>query len=164
MTIFPWSIADNIAFGSDKKDLTREEIIEAAKYANAHEFIMNMPKGYDTILDENGKNLSGGQKQMIAIARAFIKDAPIVLLDEPTSALDAQAEAVVTESLEHLIKEKGVIIVSHQLSSIIKSDRILVLDDGKVVEEGTHEALMKRNSLYKKLYLMGFKDKEELRL
>jgi ABC-type multidrug transport system fused ATPase/permease subunit len=164
VTIFPWSVADNIGFGSNKKDLTREEIIEAAKYANAHEFIMNMLKGYDTVLEENGKNLSGGQKQMISIARAFLKNAPIVLLDESTSALDAQSEAVVTESLDRLIQDKGVIIVSHRFSSIIKADRILVLNNGKVVEEGTHEALIEWNSLYKKLYLSGFKDKEELRL
>jgi ABC-type multidrug transport system fused ATPase/permease subunit len=111
---------------------------------------------------ENMKNI--GQKQMISIARAFLKNAPIVLLDESTSALDAQSEAVVTESLDRLIQDKGVIIVSHRLSSIIKADRILVLNNGKVVEEGNHEALIEWNSVYKKLYLSGFKDKEELRL
>ena len=162
VTILPGSVADNIAFGSNKPDITKEEIIEAAKYANAHEFIMKMVDGYDTILSENGRNLSGGQKQMLSIARAFLKNAPIILLDEPTSALDPQSESIVTGALDRLIQDKGAIIVSHRPSSIVGADRILVLNNGKIEEEGTHQSLIERDSLYKKLFLGGFKDKEEL--
>jgi ABC-type multidrug transport system fused ATPase/permease subunit len=163
VTIFPYSLSDNIAFGSEKSDITKEEIVQAAKHANAHDFIMSLPDGYDTILMENGANLSGGQKQMISIARAFLKDSPIILLDEPTSALDTQSESVITDSLNRLMQDKGVIIVSHRLNTIMNADRILVLDKGQIVEEGTHMSLIEQNSLYKKLYLAGFEDSEELR-
>ncbi|WP_150267079.1 ABC transporter ATP-binding protein [Paenibacillus tepidiphilus] len=164
VVIFPASVADNIAFGSGNPELSRDEIITAAKHANAHDFIMRLPEGYDTVMEENGVNLSGGQKQMISIARAFLKASPIILLDESTSALDPHAEAVVTDSLNRLIQGKGAVIVSHRVSSIMNSDRILVMDRGQIVEEGTHEALIAGDSLYKKLYAAGFEDQEDLRL
>lgn len=161
ITIFPLSVSENIAIGSPYKNITRGKIEEAAKLANAHQFIMKLPDKYDTILYENGANLSGGEKQMISIARAFLKNAPIILLDEPTSALDAQSESIIKESLSRLAQNKGVIIISHKLSSIINSDKILVFKDGCLIDEGCHSELLERNDYYKNLCLYEFiKDKE----
>ena len=163
ITIFPLSISENIAIGSADKNISQEKIEEAAKLANAHQFIMKLPDKYETILDENGINLSGGERQMLSIARAFLKNASIILLDEPTSALDAQAEKIIKESLKRLVQNKGVIIISHRLSSIINSSKILVIKDGCIIDEGHHGELLERNDYYKNLYLHEFtKDRNEV--
>lgn len=148
--LFPASVFDNILYG--RTDATREEVIEAAKAANAHEFIMELPEGYDTYVGERGIKLSGGQKQRLSIARAFLKNARIILLDEPTSALDTISESMVQDSINRLMKGKTTLIVAHRLSTIKDSDEILVIDEGHVAERGTHEELLARNGVYCKLY------------
>lgn len=168
--LFPDSIEANIKYGNESA--TREEVIEAAKAANAHDFILEMSNGYDTLVGERGVKLSGGQKQRIAIARAMLKNADVLLLDEPTSALDNFSEAQVQEALENITKEHTVLIIAHRLSTIKNADMVLVLDEGHVVEKGTHEELIEKGGLYKQLYLKQFsfnsenndslvKDKEE---
>jgi len=149
--IFPGTIAENIMYG--RAGATVDEVIAAAKAANAHEFITQMPNGYDTLVGERGVKLSGGQQQQISIARAILKNAPILLLDEPTSALDTHSEALVQEALARLTEGRSVLVVAHRLSTIKQADNILVLDHGHIVEMGTHEQLIKENALYKQLYL-----------
>ncbi len=149
--LFSTTIRENIAYG--KENATEEEIVEAAKNANAHEFIMNLENGYDTIVGENGANLSGGQRQRIAIARAIIKMAPILLLDEATSALDNESELLVQNALEKLMKNKTSLVIAHRLSTIEHADKIFVISDGLIVEEGTHQSLLKNEKgLYSSLY------------
>jgi ABC-type multidrug transport system fused ATPase/permease subunit len=157
--LFPESIYTNISYGNPKA--SREEIITAAKLANCHDFIMSLPEGYDTLAGERGVKLSGGQKQRIAIARAILKNAPILLLDEATSALDTESEKEVQNALLQLMKNRTTLVVAHRLSTIQKADRILVIDDGRVVEEGTHEELFLKDTLYKQLYLKQFSEKTE---
>ena len=150
VTLFSESIAANIGFGDP--EASRDDIIAAATAADANDFISALSDGYDTVIDEDGDNLSGGQKQRISIARAILRDAPILLLDEATSALDAQSEAKVQAALEHLSKGRTSIIIAHRLSTIQNADRIYVLEDGQVVETGTHETLSKkRGGTYAKL-------------
>jgi ABC-type multidrug transport system fused ATPase/permease subunit len=156
--LFPTTIAENIAYGrgspsGGRPGATREEVVAAAKAANAHEFIVALPKGYDTLVGERGVRLSGGERQRIALARAILKDAPILLLDEPTSALDTQSERLVEDALERFVVGRTVLVVAHRLSTIDQADEVLVLDEGRIVERGTHKALIERNGLYKKLYL-----------
>jgi ATP-binding cassette subfamily B protein/subfamily B ATP-binding cassette protein MsbA len=148
--LFPITIAENIAFG--KPDASREEIIEAAKAANAHDFIKRLPHGYDTVIGERGATLSGGEKQRLSIARAFLKDAPILILDEPTSALDAGAEHLLLGALDRLMKNRTTFIIAHRLSTIRNANLIIALNRGEVVERGRHPELMARNGLYAKLY------------
>jgi len=146
------SIADNIAYG--KPDATREEIMEAAKFANAADFIASFPKGYDTTVGEKGVLLSGGQKQRIAIARAILKNAKILILDEATSALDAESEQLVQEALQRLMKGRTVILIAHRLSTVQQADSILVLKNGQIVEKGTHDELLKNpKGIYRALVL-----------
>ena len=149
--LFPASIAENIAFGRAKAE--RKDLVAAARAANAHGFIENLPKGYDTPVGERGVRLSGGQRQRIAIARALLKDAPILLLDEPTSALDTEAETVVEEALRQLMRDRTVLVIAHRLSTIKHADHMLVLDRGQIVEQGTHEVLLQMDGVYRKLYL-----------
>lgn len=149
--LFPATIAENIGYG--RLDATKEEIIAAAKVANAHDFIMELPQNYDTPIGERGSRLSGGQRQRIALARAVLKDAPILLLDEPTSALDTQSEALVKEALARLMKQRTVLVIAHRLSTIKEADQVLVLDQGQIIESGSHDQLLKKESLYKKLHL-----------
>ena len=149
--LFPTTIAENIGFG--REGATRDEIIAAAKDANAHDFIIAQPNGYETQVGEWGGKLSGGEKQRIALARAILKDAPILLLDEPTSALDAQSESIVQEALERFMHGRTVLVVAHRLSTIKNVDEIVVLDNGRLHERGTHQNLMQSDSLYKRLYL-----------
>ena len=149
--LFPTTLKENIAYG--RIGATDDEIVAAAKAANAHDFIMRHPDGYETQTGEWGTKLSGGERQRIALARAILKDAPILLLDEPTSALDTQSEAMVQEVLEQLMRGRTVIVVAHRLSTLKNVDKILVLDQGQIRESGTHAELMKADSLYKRLYL-----------
>ncbi|MFN3699486.1 MAG: ABC transporter ATP-binding protein, partial [Dictyoglomus sp.] len=147
--IFHGTVKENISYG--KPYVSMEEIIEAAKMARAHEFIMRLPKGYDTVIGEGGIGLSGGQIQRIAIARTILLKPRLIILDEATSALDAESEAYVQEALEELMKGKTAFIVAHRFSTIKRSDRIIVLEDGKIVEEGTHEELLRRGGVYTRI-------------
>lgn len=149
-TLFHRSLMDNIRYG--RLDASEEEVIEAAKKANAHEFAIALEQGYQTLVGERGVKLSGGQRQRIAIARAILKDAPILILDEATSALDSATEALIQESLKIAMKNKTVIVIAHRLSTIKAMDRILVFDGGKIVEEGTHQYLLEKGAIYPKLW------------
>ncbi|MCR5793553.1 MAG: ABC transporter ATP-binding protein/permease, partial [Lachnospiraceae bacterium] len=151
--LFAGTIAENIAYG--KPAATREEIMEAAKRANAHEFIMSFPDGYDTDIGQRGVKLSGGQKQRLSIARVFLKNPPILIFDEATSALDNESEKVVKESMEELAKNRTTIVIAHRLSTIRNADRILVLTKEGISESGTHKELLQKNGVYAKLYHMG---------
>jgi subfamily B ATP-binding cassette protein MsbA len=148
--LFNDSIRNNIAYGDPERDM--EAIIAAAKAAHAHEFIIAMPNGYDSEIGEMGLQLSGGQRQRIAIARALLKDAPILILDEATSSLDADSERSVQEALETLMSTRTTIVIAHRLSTIRKADRIVVMVDGAIAEEGTHEELLAREREYSRLY------------
>jgi subfamily B ATP-binding cassette protein MsbA len=152
--LFNDTIKNNISYGSMRK--SEQEIITVAKAAYAHDFIMDIPKGYDTIIGERGVKLSGGQKQRIAIARALLKNAPILILDEATSSLDSKAEGEVQVALEKLIEGRTTFIIAHRLSTIKKAHRIIVLSDGRMVEEGTHSELLALQGEYHKLYKMQF--------
>ncbi len=159
--LFNDTIRNNIAYGDIRK--SEEDIIRAAKAANAHDFIMKLPDGYDAIIGEQGVKLSGGERQRISIARALLKDAPILILDEATSSLDTEAEVEVQEALDVLMKGRTTLVIAHRLSTIRNADRIIVLVDGKIVEEGTHESLLAKKGEYYKLYNMQFKDENELK-
>ena len=148
--LFHRSLRENIAYG--KPDATEEEIVHAAKQANALDFIKKLPQGFDTMVGERGVKLSGGQRQRIAIARAILKDAPLLVLDEATSALDSESEKLIQDALEKLMKNRTSIVIAHRLSTIAKLDRILVLDNGKVIESGTHSALIGQKGTYAKLW------------
>jgi ABC-type multidrug transport system fused ATPase/permease subunit len=148
--LFRGTVRDNIAYG--RPDASEDEIVAAAKLANADEFIVRMPKGYDSLVGERGLTLSGGQRQRIGIARAIIRNAPILILDEPTAALDTESEKLVIDALERLMKGRTVITIAHRLSTIRDSDKILVLKDGVVSEEGTHDELLARGGFYAGLY------------
>lgn len=152
--LYPITISENIAVG--KENASMEEIIGAAKLANAHEFIEKLPNGYDTLIGEGGGGISGGQCQRIALARMILKDAPIVLLDEPTAALDAKAEAILSESLEKITKNKTIIVVAHKLATIKNASNIIVFDKNGIIEMGTHRKLMENKGIYKRLYESSF--------
>ena len=153
-TIFATSIHDNIAFG--RPDATPEMVRAAAIAAQADEFINRLEKGYDTLAGERGVTLSGGQRQRIAIARAILRDAPLLLLDEATSALDAESETLVQQALEGLMLNRTTLVIAHRLATVLKADRILVMDEGRVVEEGTHESLVRAGGLYARLARLQF--------
>jgi ABC-type multidrug transport system fused ATPase/permease subunit len=148
--LFRGTVRDNIAYG--RPDASEDEIVAAANLANAHEFIARMPKGYDSLVGERGLTLSGGQRQRIGIARAIIRNAPILILDEPTAALDTESEKLVIDALERLMKGRTVITIAHRLSTIRDAHKIIVLKDGVVAEEGTHDELVARGGLYAELY------------
>lgn len=150
--LFRQSVRDNIAFG--KMGATDEDIIAAATLAEAHGFIMEMPQGYDTVMYEGGENLSGGQKQRINIARAIIRDTPIVILDEPVTGLDAKTEAQVNAALQHLTQDKTTFIIAHKFSTIVGADKILLLEDGHAVHYGTHAQLLRDSAQYRELYTL----------
>ena len=150
IVLFSDTIRENIAAGNPDAD--NEEIIQAAKLAHAHEFILELPDGYDTMLDERGLNLSGGQRQRIAFARAILKDAPVLILDEATSSLDTVSEQAVQKALRNVVKQRTTIVVAHRLSTIQNADTIIVMDDGRIKASGTHEELMHESRLYQELY------------
>jgi len=148
--LFSGTIFDNIKYG--KPDATYEEVVEAAKNANAHDFIMSLPDGYNTDIGQRGVKLSGGQKQRLSIARVFLKNPPILIFDEATSALDNESESIVKESLEKLAKNRTTLVIAHRLSTIKNADKIIVLTENGIEESGTHEELLKKDGLYKELY------------
>jgi ABC-type multidrug transport system fused ATPase/permease subunit len=153
--LFGGSILENISYG--KLSASKEEIIKAAKRANAHEFITSFPEGYDTLVGERGVKLSGGQRQRIAIARALLKDPAILILDEATSSLDSESERLVQEALEELMKNRTSIIIAHRLATIREADSILVLENGTILESGSHQTLMqKEGGLYRYLSQLQF--------
>ena len=157
--LFNGTVYDNILYG--RLDATKEEIIEAAKAANAHDFIMELPQGYDTMLGDRGVNISGGQRQRIAIARAILKNPRILILDEATSALDTESERLVQEALNRLMVGRTAFVIAHRLSTIKNADRILVLEKGRLAEDGTHEELMEKNGLYAHLYQIQYRNNRE---
>ncbi len=154
--LFNDTVYNNIAYGM--KDKSPQEVEQAAKIANAHEFIVRLPQGYDTVIGERGVKLSGGEKQRIAIARAVLKNPPILILDEATAQLDADSELKVQEAIQRLIQNRTVFLIAHRLSTARRADRIVVMDDGRIVEEGKHEELLARNGLYCKYYRYQFQD------
>ena len=160
--LFHRSLLENIRYG--RQNASEEDVLEAAKKAHCHEFILGLPKGYKTLVGERGIKLSGGERQRIAIARAILKDAPILVLDEATSSLDSESEALIQDALETLMKGKTVIVIAHRLSTISKMDRIIVMEDGRVSAEGTHEDLIAQGGRYQTLWNIqagGFLDSDD---
>jgi ATP-binding cassette subfamily B protein len=153
--LFAGSVMENIRYG--RPDATDAEVIAAARHANAHQFILRLPEGYDTDIGQRGIKLSGGQKQRLSIARVFLKDPPVLIFDEATSALDNESEKVVQDSLEELARGRTTFVIAHRLSTIRKAGRILVLTEEGIVEDGDHESLLKRGGIYARLYQMQFK-------
>jgi ATP-binding cassette, subfamily B, bacterial MsbA len=153
--LFNDTVFRNIAYGA-AGTRTREDVIKAARDANAHDFIMELPEGYDTVLGERGTRLSGGQRQRLAIARALLTDPPILILDEATSALDTESERLVQEAIERLLENRTVFVIAHRLSTVAHANLILVLDRGRVVERGTHDELLKRRGVYHRLHSLQF--------
>jgi ATP-binding cassette, subfamily B, bacterial len=154
--IFGASVADNIRFG--RPDATMEEIARAAEQAAAAEFITRLPDGYETMVGERGVTLSGGQRQRIAIARAILRDAPLLLLDEATSSLDAESETLVQKALARLMQQRTTLVIAHRLATVLSCDRILVMDQGRIVEEGTHDSLVVTGGLYARLARLQFQN------
>jgi len=147
--LFPVSIAENIAYG--RPEATREQIEAVARAANAHGFIAALPQGYDTVIGQRGATLSGGERQRLAIARALLKDPPILILDEPTSALDSQTEGLILQALERLMKDRTTFVIAHRLSTVRRADRIVVLSHGQIAEDGSHGELLERRGEYARM-------------
>jgi subfamily B ATP-binding cassette protein MsbA len=160
VVLFDDTVARNIAYGA-MADAAREQIVAAARAANALEFIERLPQGFDTRIGDNGALLSGGQRQRLAIARAILKDAPVLILDEATSALDSESERLIQEALEHVMRARTTLVIAHRLSTIERADRVIVLDHGRVVEQGTHAALLAAGGHYAYLHGMQFRDNGE---
>ena len=154
--IFAASVADNIRFG--RPEASDADVERAAELALASEFINRLPQGFETPVGERGVTLSGGQRQRIAIARAILRDAPLLLLDEATSSLDAESETLVQAALERLMAERTTLVIAHRLATVLSCDRILVMDDGRIVEEGTHERLAAAGGLYARLAKLQFQN------
>jgi len=159
--LFNDTIRNNIAYGNPQA--TEQQIIQAAKVANAHDFIIKMKNGYDTYIEERGERLSGGQQQRIAIARALLKNPSILILDEATSEMDSESEALVQEALNRLLKSRTALVIAHRLSTISQADKIVVLKDGRIADTGKHQELLSKSGLYRRLYKLQFKDSEEIK-
>ncbi len=159
-TLFSGSVRDNIAYA--RPDATAEEVEAAAKVANAHEFIVQLPEGYGTPVGERGVKLSGGQRQRIAIARAVLKDPAVLVLDEATSSLDTESERLVEAALERLLVGRSTLIIAHRLSTVQRADRLMVLDHGRIVEEGSHAELLRQGGIYSRLFQMQFRGDEDV--
>lgn len=158
--LFNASIRDNILYG--RPGATEEEVIEAAKRANIHDYVMSMPEGYDTVIGERGVKLSGGQKQRLSIARVFLKDPAILILDEATSALDNTTEILIQNALDELCKGRTTIVVAHRLSTVKNADEIAVVSGGKIIEQGTHEDLIASDGVYAELHKLQFRNGENV--
>jgi subfamily B ATP-binding cassette protein MsbA len=152
------TVLANIAYGSP--GATRDQVEAAARAANAAGFITTLPQGYDTMLGERGTRLSGGQRQRIAIARALLRDSPILILDEATSALDTESERLVQQAIDRLMQQRTVLVIAHRLATVRDADEIVVLEAGRVVQRGTHEELLRAGGLYRRLYDLQFRDEE----
>ncbi len=152
--LFNDTVANNIAYGME--NYSREEIERAARLANAYDFIMELPRGFDTVIGERGVRLSGGQRQRLSIARAILKNPPILIFDEATSSLDSESEFLIQEAIENLMKDRTVLVIAHRLASVVNSDKIVVLEDGQIVDEGTHEELLVRSPRYQQLCELQF--------
>ena len=148
--LFSGTIYENIAYGKD--DATREEVFEAAKQAHIDYFIDTLPNGYDTMINEESSNISGGQKQLLTIARAYLANRPVLILDEATSNVDTRTEILIQHTMDELMKGRTSFVIAHRLSTIVDADMILVIDNGKVVEQGTHEDLLSKRGFYAKIY------------
>jgi len=153
-------VANNIGYG--RPDATREQIQEAARNALAEEFISRMPNGFDTMIGERGQKLSGGQRQRLAIARALLKNAPILILDEATSHLDTESEMLVQRALQNLMEHRTVIVIAHRLSTVRRADKIVVLDRGRIAETGKHEDLINSGGVYQRLHELQFLEPDSL--
>jgi subfamily B ATP-binding cassette protein MsbA len=160
--LFRTTVWENIAYG--RPDATREEILHAARLANAHEFIDRLPRRYETVVGERGQTLSGGQRQRIAIARAIIRNTPILLLDEPSGALDPESEELVLEALERLMQGRTSLTIAHRLTTVRRASRIFVLDGGTIVESGSHDELLAREGVYSRLYQKQFGERSATRV
>jgi subfamily B ATP-binding cassette protein MsbA len=158
--LFNDSVRNNIAYG--QPDVPMAKIEAAARAARAHEFILRLPEGYDTQIGERGTRLSGGERQRLAIARALLKDAPILVLDEATSALDAESEAQVQAALATLMRDRTVLVIAHRLSTVRRADRIAVMENGRITELGSHEDLLARGGMYSRLYQLQFGEEESM--
>jgi ATP-binding cassette subfamily B protein len=157
VVIFAASARDNLRYGN--WSATEDDLWEAARLANADDFLRALPEGLDTFMGEGGARLSGGQRQRIAIARALLRNAPLLLLDEATSALDAESERLVQDALDHLMADRTTIVIAHRLATVRAADRIVVMDKGQIVEEGTHTTLTARGGLYARLARLQFEDR-----
>ncbi|MBC7912243.1 MAG: ATP-binding cassette domain-containing protein, partial [Pyrinomonadaceae bacterium] len=157
--LFNDTVRHNISYA--RPDASEKDIQEAARIAFAHDFIMELPAGYETIVGERGIFLSGGQRQRLAIARAVLADAPVLILDEATSALDAESERLVQRALANLIRNRTTIVIAHRLSTVRRADQIVVMERGQIIERGTHTELLARDGQYRKLYELQFADEEE---
>jgi subfamily B ATP-binding cassette protein MsbA len=152
-------VLHNIAYG--KPEATQKEVEEAARIAFAHEFIMELPHGYQTVVGERGVFLSGGQRQRLAIARSLLVDAPVLILDEATSALDAESELYVQRAIANLVQNRTTLVIAHRLSTVRRADTIVVMEAGRIIETGTHDELLARGGQYRKLYELQFADEEK---
>ena len=154
--LFHDTVRANIAYG--RADATDAEVEAAARAAHAHEFVQKLPHGYDTVVGERGVELSGGQRQRVAIARALLRDPPILVLDEATSSLDSESERVIQDAIEKLLEGRTVFVIAHRLSTVQRADEILVMDEGRIVERGTHASLVAQGGTYRRLYDLQFAD------
>jgi ATP-binding cassette subfamily B protein/subfamily B ATP-binding cassette protein MsbA len=152
--LFPLTIAENIAYG--RPDASAAEVEAAARAANAHDFVIRLPQGYDTVIGERGATLSGGERQRLSIARALLKNAPVLILDEPTSALDASTEALIMQAMRNLVSGRTTFIIAHRLATVQNADRIVVLENGHIAESGTHQQLITRGGLYARFSALQF--------